>query len=196
VIPRGGSSGTSGRNIGVSAPAPYTLSGDLLWVRALDQRCAWTYRLRHTTTVSPYNATTFGSVSEIGTDSDIGAATASGALATLHVRWGADRARLQRTTTLRARLVSPQQRLRALRATHKIALELDTTPVYSILANPMLFYVLKVQVNKGASDVYPLVTVTCGTVLRSSQPVTLQEYADGIGFTINRLQRLHAQRAK
>ena len=195
-IPAGGSTGTSGRNIPENFPSPYTLGGDLVWVRALDQRCSWTFRLVHTTTTVPYKATVFGAVTELGTDGDVGAATASGQLGQMHVRTLADRSRLQRTSTLSARLTSPYQRLRGLRATHMIALDMDTTPLYSIKASPpMRFMVIKVQVSKTATDLYPMFKVSVGTVLRT-QPMTLKEIADGVGFTVNRMQHLRSQRAK
>lgn len=188
TIAPGGSTGTSGVNIPGPLPAPFTLGGDLVWVRALDERNKWTYRLVHTNSTSPYNAIEFGEVSEVTADAATSGPEASGKLAQAEVRLLGDRSRLQSTITVSSAFFTTTHALRTLRPTHLVHVTYDTTPIYGIKFVNAPFYVLSHKIFKNEGDTTIATSTSLGTVLRV-QPLTMAQVVAGLQHGLSRTQR-------
>ena len=186
-IGAGGSTGTTGTNLPGPLPTGYTLSGDLVWVRALSGTNKWVYRLVHTTTASPYNTWQFGEISEITTDAATPAATASGRLAKEMVRFMAVHSVPQITVTLESAFADTGHFLRTLRASHLVNVDYDTSGNWGIqLGGPM--WVLSHRIYKDFNDSVCRTETVLGTQYRA-QMLTPDQIGAGTAYGLSRLQR-------
>jgi hypothetical protein len=171
--------GVSGRVITIAAPklrpgqaaTQQQLPSGVYWLRPLDERNKYTYRLHDPNSSSPTARMLPAEFTSIQSDSGTGSATAAGKLAQAIVRKWMDAAVVPHEITIPSILADVHNNLRRLRPSHQVAVSYDSTPQhYRVNLTGMKFYAISVHFSKARTDTQVHVDAALSTVFRSADP--------------------------